>query len=102
MSDAPRDPTPKGFTLDLSTGRPATGRPRKRKGPPPVVVQTINLSTKTTTEATPATEPVADTRRDTAPRPTKPSAEKRSRPSSGNSLADLLDEATLARLRGEG
>ena len=104
MADTP-DPNAapaSGFTLDLSTGKP--GRPRAaRKGPPPVVQKTINLSTKA---AAPRPEPEAvHPKKAAPPKHERRRDDKRSGGpprSSGTSLADLLDEATLARLRGEG
>lgn len=110
MADASRESPPGGFTLDLSTGAAPTGR-RKRTGPPPVVVQTINLSTPRASapaSPTPAAPPegrTSDTRRDESTRPRGGSAPRRDearggRTGSGTSLSDLLDEATLARLRG--
>ena len=99
--DSPDD-TPKGFTLDLSTGKPSSRRKRKRKGPAPVVQQTINLSTpKSEKPVEPAKEPKASG----TPRPKKDNSggrrNERPAPRSGTSLADLLDPETLARLRGE-
>jgi hypothetical protein len=100
MSDPDPQPAARpGFTLDLSTGKP--GRPRAtRKGPPPVVQQTINLSTKTAAKAPeappePAPTPAAKQPRGAGPRSGGPAR------SGGTSLADLLDADTLARLRGE-
>lgn len=101
---------PKGFTLDLSTGKPPSRRKRKGKGPVAVVQQTINLST-------PKSEKPAEPKRDASQLANAPTAsgkpqrsnkgksgghrKERSAPRSGNSLADLLDPETLARLRGE-
>lgn len=93
-----------GFTLDLSTGKAPSRRKRKRKGPAPVVQQTINLSTpRTEKPAEPAKGPDATA---TSSRKTKgassASRKKQQAPrSAGTSLADLLDPETLARLRGE-
>jgi len=106
VSDAPRPPAPEGFTIDLSSGR--TGK-RPRKGPPPVVTQTINLSTpkppkQESGPASPA--PSASSRPKPAPpkggrgRPTTAPLATRDARGGGTSLADLLDEATLARLLG--
>ena len=93
-------PEPKGYTLDLSTGRPPSGRSRTRKGPPPVVVKTINLSTpKAATPPPPSDAPGASPGPKASP--SRPGRSERPRPASGTSLADLLDDATLARLRGE-
>lgn len=114
MSDAPRPPAPEGFTIDLSSAR--TGK-RPRKGPPPVVTQTINLSTPKppkvesapTAAAASSSAPAATSRPKNAhakgqrggrPAHTAPKAEPREARGGGTSLADLLDEATLARLRG--
>lgn len=104
--DSRSDDAPKaGSTLDLSTGKPP--RRRKRKGPLPVVQQTINLST-----------PKAEAPPPEAPKPTDgdPSNRKKSTSSGGSgrskrgsaptsassSLADLLDPEVLAKLRGDG
>ncbi len=117
--DAPRS----SFTLDLSSA--SAGKPKRPKGFVPVVQKTINLTTKRRDEARAASETPAaastearqdqprraETRRD-EPRSTGShrSAGRRDEPrrdearlagrSGGTSLADLLDEATLARLRG--
>jgi len=106
----PSDSGDKGFTLDLSTGKAPTRRKRKRTGPAPVVQQTINLSTPKSEKPV---EPKADARQ-LAKDPKgssklhrsskgKPGGRRTERPAprSGNSLADLLDAETLARLRGE-
>ncbi len=105
MSDPSSEPPRRPITLDLSTGPGTPGR-RTRKGPPPVVVQTINLSTpnpaapaKVQAETASPAAGVSKPRRDDARRDDA----RRGRPEAtcgGNSLADLLDEATLARLRG--
>ena len=96
------------FSVDLSTGKAPTRR--KRKGPPPVVQQTINLSTpkppKDEAPVASPTPPAAKSRsnggrgRGSASSPGR--RNERPAPRSGNSLADLLDAETLARLRGEG
>ena len=101
-------PPRSGFTLDLSSPG-GSARSKRPKGFVPVVQQTINLTTKRT--ETPAEAPApADP---TAGRPGQNPADARGRPDrrddsrpegrrsgGGTSLADLLDEATLARLRG--
>ena len=97
------------FSVDLSTGKPP--RRRKRTGPPPVVQQTINLSTpKPPKDEAPSASPAtgASAERSSGGRKTKgstsgePRRGSRPAPRSGNSLADLLDPETLARLRGDG
>lgn len=121
MSDSPQNtpdsPARSGFTVDLSSGSGPAKRARP-KGFAPVVQQTINLTTrKVPQEATPAEpevrsapaphtprrsgSPTLGNRRTEAPR-TKdaPRGDARGGHSGGTSLADLLDEATLARLRG--
>lgn len=111
MPDAPSEPPRRPVTLDLSTGPGRPGK-RPRKGPPPVIVQTINLSTPKPT-APPAAPPAAErptppaggTRRDDSRRDDNRRGDgtprNRSEPTrGGTSLADLLDDATLARLRG--
>ena len=91
MADGTRDEAPKaGGTLDLSTGK--APRRRKRKGPPALVHETINLSTK----RAPA-EPAPPPRPERAPRTPRGKAPK----AASSSLADLLDPDTLARLRGD-
>ena len=120
MSDTPQETPRSGFTLDLSSG--ASGKPKRVKGFVPVVQKTINLTTKKADAAAEATppeaarperarpEPAWTPRRDDARRseptrsgPARADARRRDepRPSGGTSLADLLDEATLARLRGK-
>lgn len=115
MSDDARPDARAGLTIDLSS--PRTGkRPRKPttavKGPPPLVVQTINLSTpkppkaEAPANASPAAKPTAARLKGPggpavrkAPR-SAPREAPRDAPGGGTSLADLLDETTLARLRG--
>ena len=87
-------------TVDLSTGK--KGKPKKKtpKVFAPVVQQTINLST-------PKAEPtkgnaLPSARKTVFPKPTKRKKENRRPCSQGNSLADLLDPETLAKLRGNG
>ncbi|GAB5535813.1 MAG: hypothetical protein Rubg2KO_20620 [Rubricoccaceae bacterium] len=102
-SDASNQPESdaSGFTLDLSTGKAPTRRKRKRKGPAPVVQQTINLSTPKSEK--PAEDPNAPARSSKGTPGKKPGGRRKERPAprSGNSLADLLDAETLARLRGD-
>ena len=118
MSDDARPPA--SLTIDLSSARTGT-RPRKGqpqgKRPPPVVTQTINLSTP----KPPKPEPAPTAQAPSGPHAKAPSGKASpARPSGksgprggrtanapaprdaqgGTSLADLLDEATLARLRG--
>ncbi len=125
--DTPQETPRSGFTLDLSSG--VAGKPKRPKGFVPVVQKTINLTTKKaepvaetpeSARPAPAQAPHPDGRRggprqDAAHRneprrpdprrsdPPSQDARRRDdpRPSGGTSLADLLDEATLARLRGE-
>ena len=125
MSETPDGPKPgaapkSAFTLDLSSGS-GPARAKRPKGFVPVVQQTINLTRKKTdtpgasAEAArpspaPATPPrdagPADTRRSgPPPAPNARRDENRrddrgDRPSGGTGLADVLDAATLARLRG--
>lgn len=125
MSDSsqntPASPDRSGFTVDLSSGS-GPSKPARPKGFAPVVQQTINLTTK---KAAPQDPPPAENPRSAsagpAPRRSGPPSGSRrteaprksntprkrddapradARPSGGTSLADLLDEATLARLRG--
>ena len=127
--DVPRGDAPRkaSHTVDLSSGS-APARPKRPKGFVPVVQQTINLTTKreagpgrrdvqtgtsgpSQTQGPPSkapdpSQPGGKRRRDDAPRgetaprgKTAPRGDAR-QPSGGTSLADLLDEATLARLRG--
>ncbi|MFN3595747.1 MAG: hypothetical protein ACK41D_00575 [Rubricoccaceae bacterium] len=106
-----------GFTLDLSSGRPASGK-RARKAPLALVQQTINLSTrKAAAPAAPApAAPAPAAPAPAAPAPAAPASKpprrggskagkrdaRRDGPPSGgvSTLADLLDAETLARLRG--
>lgn len=125
MSETPpEDPTPPraAFTLDLSSGKSAA-KQKRPKGFVPVVQQTINLTRKKTeaprTEAPVPSEPTRkpaarppDARRSDPPPASNPRTDgpRRddgysrppggTRPSGGTGLADFLDEATLARLRG--
>lgn len=109
MADTPTSTSPdddaKGFTLDLSTGKPPARRKRKTKGHVAVVQKTINLSTPKSEK--PA-EPTAEAPKEkTSGKPSRSAKgqsdgrrKERPAPRSGNSLADLLDPETLARLRG--
>ena len=106
--DTPRDSG--GLTIDLSSGVTPGTRPRKKKGPPPVVQQTINLSTKKepTAESAVAPRSKKDSRgKRTHAGPkgkghTKGSrGDKRGPKPTGTSLADLLDPDTLAKLKGK-
>lgn len=127
MPDQPQDTPRSGFTLDLSSS--AAGKPKRPRGFVPVVQKTINLTTKKAepvaerpepSRPVPTRTPLPDPRRDTSRRdeprrdeprrpdprrsgPAQPDTHRRDapRPSGGTSLADLLDEATLARLRGQ-
>ncbi len=83
--------------LDLSTGKKSTGRKKAAKGFAPVVQQTINLSTPKPekTEAESGSVP----KRTGSAKAEKEKGNRRPR-SQGNSLADLLDPETLAKLRG--
>lgn len=109
-----------GFTLDLSSG-PGAGQPaswrRKRKQASPVLTKIVDLTvpkpaapklavskpaaSKPEAQAKPASKPPAPPS-PTKPRPPRSEGRKdeRRRPG-GATLADLLDEATLARLRRE-
>ncbi|MEM1117038.1 MAG: hypothetical protein AAF845_00940 [Bacteroidota bacterium] len=96
----PTDGKP-SYSLDLSTGK--APRRRKRKGPPPVVQQTINLSTPK-----PEAPPEAEAKPQAASGPkggrkkgTGGTRDRRPPKAAGTSLADLLDPDTLARLRGD-
>lgn len=95
---ADASPTASSFTLDLSTGKPGKTR---RKGFVPVVQQTINLSTPKPPMPKPAAEAPAEPRPSSGgPKRSRDDRQRDRRPS-GNSLADLLDPETLAKLRGE-
>lgn len=100
-----------GFTINLATGTSPGSRPRRNKksaAPPPVVQKTINLSTpKPESEKTEAKaqggKPNTNKRKGgpkghAKGKGGKPRGEKR--PSSGTSLADMLDPDVLAKLRG--
>ena len=107
MADDPTPTDKPAFTLDLSTGKPPSKR--KRKGPPPVVQQTINLSTPK--PAAPEAEAPTASGRPHGPKGGSkgngpkaggaPRDRNRAPKAAGTSLADLLDPDTLARLRGE-
>ena len=95
---------PKGFTLDLSTGKPPSRRKRKTKGPVAVVQQTINLSTPKPAKPDELAKAPKAARQPPRGKQSGASGGKRQdrpAPRTGNSLADLLDPETLARLRGE-
>ncbi len=121
------DETRPGFTLDLSSA--ASGKPKRPRGFVPVVQKTINLTTRKRDEAPSAPETPADVQAEVPrqagqrldePRRNKPSGNRDGgnrgggrrdearrdevrpdgRSGGGTSLADLLDDATLARLRG--
>jgi len=116
--DAPDDagpdaPSPKkeghagGFTLDLSSG-PSAAQPeawrRKRKQASPILTKIVDL-----TAPKPAPQPAQPAPEEKAtpqghaskPRRDKRREDARGGKPSGATLADLLDEETLARLRGE-
>ncbi|MDX1440263.1 MAG: hypothetical protein R3284_10205 [Rubricoccaceae bacterium] len=86
-----------GRKVDLSTGKSS----RKKKtldGVAPIIQETINLSTskQAPTEAQEQSSPKTDRKRSDKPQ------KRKKQLSSGNSLADLLDPETLAKLRGNG
>jgi hypothetical protein len=96
-----------GFTLDLSSG-PGAGAPeawrRKRKQASPILTKVVDLTAPKPAPAPPnpakpakPKKPASQTRRGEG-RSAK--EEPRKKPG-GATLADLLDERTLARLRGE-
>lgn len=98
-----------GFTLDLSSG-PAAGQPeawrRKRKQASPILTKIVDLTAPKPEPAPPRPEKPPAKPPAQAKTPAKPPREKRrddgsGRKPGGATLADLLDEETLARLRGE-
>ncbi|HLT46728.1 MAG TPA: hypothetical protein VK002_05815 [Rubricoccaceae bacterium] len=100
-----------GFTLDLSSG-PAGGQPeawrRKRKQASPILTKIVDLTAPKPEPVPPRPEepapksPPVPPRGEKAPRNEKRRDERgRGRKPGGATLADLLDEETLARLRGE-
>lgn len=99
-----------GQTLDFSTGKAPSARRKPAVaslGAGPVVRETLDFSTATPPAETPPPASTGKPSGGTKPkRPSKPKGERnkgRGRPKpSGNSLAELLDPETLARLRGEG
>ena len=129
MSESPPEgpnPPRAAFTLDLSSGKGAA-RAKRPKGFVPVVQQTINLTRKkpdapgaSAEAARPSPAPAAPAPRDARPTDTHRSGppppqntrrrderrddgrrdDRGDRPSGGTGLADFLDAATLARLRG--
>ncbi|MDX1418974.1 MAG: hypothetical protein R3181_03310 [Rubricoccaceae bacterium] len=95
-----------GFTLDLSsgtTGRPPEGWRRKRKQASPILTKIVDLTApKPPPEASrpaPAQTPPTEAKSPRGKRPER--ARGGGRKPGGATLADLLDEETLARLRGE-
>ncbi|MEM1056506.1 MAG: hypothetical protein AAGI52_13365 [Bacteroidota bacterium] len=106
-----RDEHAGGFTINLASGTAPGTRPRRNKksaAPPPVVQKTINLSTpKSESEKASAKASSGGKgkpkRQRGGPKGThkggKPKGKKR--PSSGTSLADMLDPEVLAKLRGD-
>lgn len=127
--DTPAETPKPAYAVDLSTGAARGTRPRRStpKGFVPVVQQTINLSTKKQPKATPearvetpahgasagpsprggaaggtgrGAQPKGGSGRNDAPRGGGRDAPRAEPSGGGTSLADLLDEATLARLRG--
>ena len=86
-----------GHTVDLSSDKKGNPKKKKPKGFAPVVQQTINLSTQKEEPAEP-TSP--STSKESAPAKPAKKKESRKHPSQGNSLADLIDPETLAKLRG--
>jgi hypothetical protein len=99
-----------GQTLDFSTGKPSSGRRKPAAaslGAGPVVRETLDLSTATPPAETPPATPPKSTGEAPSSKPKRSAKPKgkhdkgRGRPKpSGNSLAELLDPETLARLRG--
>jgi hypothetical protein len=100
-----------GFTLDLSSG-PSSGQPeawrRKRKQASPILTKIVDLTAPKPAPALPEpqektakarTKPPGHAAK--APREKRPK-DARDRKPGGATLADLLDEETLARLRAEG
>jgi hypothetical protein len=106
----PPAPHAGGFTLDLSSG-PSAGQPeawrRRRKQASPILTKVVDLSTPKPAAEPPPPKPQPSAR-PKAEKPKPPQGEKRREkrekgcPPGGATLADLLDEATLARLRGKG
>ena len=101
MADDSSNGDKPSYSLDLSTGK--APRRRKRNGPPPVVQQTINLSTPKPevppeAEATPASVQTSGKKNSKG---TGARRDRRPPKAAGTSLADLLDPDTLARLRGD-
>ena len=92
-----------GFTLDLSSSdpkrQPEAWR-RKRKTASPVLTKIVDLSTPTDAQPKTTTPAASEQKPKAEKRPRKQTRRDAKRPS-GNSLADLLDPETLARLRGD-
>lgn len=105
-SAAKKDDHAGGFTLDLSSGasagQPETWR-RKRKQASPILTKIVDLSApKPSPEPPRPAAAKAPSAAATPPRGRKRDDERgRGKKPSGATLADLLDEETLARLRGE-
>lgn len=105
--DADRHDHAGGFTINLASGKAPGTRPRRNKksaAPKAVVQKTINLSTpKPEGEKQPeasAQKPKRGGGKDTKGRGGPKGKQKGPRPSSGTSLADLLDPEVLAKLKG--
>ena len=105
--DSARQDHAGGFTINLASGTSPGSRPRKNKkgaAPKAVVQKTINLSTPKPEGAKP-TEASAQKPKRSGGKGKKghggPKGKpKGKRPSSGTSLADLLDPEVLAKLKG--
>ena len=99
MSEKPAPENKSSRTVDLSSRKKGNPKKKPPKGFAPVVQQTINLST-------PKEEPVEGEARQplkesASTKPVKKKGNRRPR-SRGNSLANLLDPETLAKLQGNG
>jgi len=96
MSEKPTLENKSSRTVDLSTDK--EGKPKKRsKGFAPLVQQTINLSMPKEERPDPKSQYASEKR---TPMKQAKKKENREPRSQGNSLADLLDPETLAKLRG--
>ncbi len=111
MSEKNRPNPPGSHALDFSSGKKGAIRRNRSKSFAPVVQQTINLSTPKPEkldgrDGSPSRPPPNQGAIDTSESPGKmkasPTNNNRPPRSQGNSLADLLDPETLAKLKGEG
>lgn len=105
----PRSDHAGGFTINLASGTAPGTRPRRNKksaAPPAVVQKTINLSTpkperdKNAPKASASPKKQGQKKGRGGPKGKGGKRRDDKRPSTGTSLADMLDPEVLAKLRG--